>query len=432
MLEYHHLDESIKDWGEIMNILCIDLKSFYASVECVLRGLDPFEVDLVVADKDRGGGSIVLAVSPHLKKQGVPSRCRIYELPDNVEIIYAKPRMRKYIEFASRIYEVYLKYISSDDIHIYSIDEAFLDFTTYMSYYNQTEEEIALMILKDIFKTTGVSATCGIGENMFLAKVALDCLAKKSPNGIAHLDQRRFYEEIWDLKPLSKIWGIGDRMERRLARMNIFTLRDIAHYPVEKLEKEFGIMGRELYEHAYGIDNSTVQKVKNYQPVSQSFGHGQVLFEDYNYRDLYTILLEYVDELALELVRRDFCCQTIELGVGYSKSVGGGFYRQYTFPHKTNSKKVLLEGFRKLFFDNIEDFPIRRIQVRVGGLSEADYYQTDLFYDTTKAKKEYDLFKTLSEIRSKYGKNSINMATSFLAKATKIKRNVLIGGHNAE
>lgn len=415
-----------------MNILCIDLRSFYASVECVLRGLDPFKVNLVVADKDRGGGSIVLAVSPHLKKQGVPSRCRIYELPKNIDIIYAKPRMRKYIEFAAWIYDIYLKYVSEEDIHIYSIDEAFLDLTTYMSYYNQREEAIAEMILKDILITTGISATCGIGENMFLAKVALDCLAKKSSNGIAYLDQRLFYEKIWDLTPLNKIWGIGSRIEKRLARMNIFTLRDLAHCSLEKLEKEFGIIGRELYEHAYGIDYSTVQAVKNYKPQSRSFGHGQVLFEDYHYRDLYTILLEYVDELAIELVKRDLCCQMIGLGVGYSKAVGGGFYRQYTFPHKTNSKKMLLEGFRKLYFDNIEDLPIRRIQVRVGALSKADYLQTDLFTDVNKAEKEYNLLKTMGEIRTKFGKNSINMATSYFKKATKIKRNSLIGGHNAE
>jgi DNA polymerase V len=172
--------------------MCIDLKSFYASVECVLRGLDPFEVNLVVADKERGGGSIVLAVSPHLKKFGVPSRCRIYELPTDMDIIYAKPRMKKYIEFSSRIYDIYLKYIAKEDIHVYSIDEAFMDFTSYMNYYNMPLSSIGRMILDDIFKTTGITATCGMGDNMFLAKVALDCLAKHSPDYMSYLNQELF------------------------------------------------------------------------------------------------------------------------------------------------------------------------------------------------------------------------------------------------
>jgi DNA polymerase V len=412
--------------------MCIDLKSFYASVECVLRGLDPFEVNLVVADKERGGGSIVLAVSPHLKKFGVPSRCRIYELPTDMDIIYAKPRMKKYIEFSSRIYDIYLKYIAKEDIHVYSIDEAFMDFTSYMNYYNMPLSSIGRMILDDIFKTTGITATCGMGDNMFLAKVALDCLAKHSPDYMAYLNQELFYEKAWDIKPLSEIWGIGSRIEKRLNDMNIYCLRDLAHYSLPKLEKEFGIIGRELFEHAYGIDFSTVQEARSYKPQSRSFGYGQVLFEDYNYRDLYTILLEYVDELAIDLISRKLCCQMIGLGIGYSMAVGGGFYRQLTFPHKTNSKKILLEGFRKLYLDNIENLPIRGIQVRLGSLTHEDYVQTELFTDPEKAKKEHDLYAVLGEIQDRFGKNAVNTAISFTEKATKMKRNKLIGGHNAE
>ena len=303
---------------------CIDLKSFYASVECVLRGLDPFKTKLVVADKERGPGSVVLAVTPKLKSLGVSSRCRIYNLPDDPEIIYAKPRMKKYIEFATRIYQVYLKYVAKEDIHVYSIDEAFLDLSTYLKYYNKPPEEIAREILAEIYKETGITASCGLGDNMFLAKVALDILAKKSPNNIAYLNQELFKEKIWKVEPLSKIWGIGTRLEKRLYKMGIKNLADLARYPLEKLEKEFGVVGRELLEHAYGIERTTVKEARNYLPASKSFGRGQVLYEDYHYRDLEVILIETVDEIATELVARKLTCELIGLAIGYSKTAGGG------------------------------------------------------------------------------------------------------------
>lgn len=418
--------------GVDMVVFCVDLKSFYASVESVLRGLDPFTTNLVVADKERGPGSIVLAVTPHLKNFGAKSRCRIYELPKVENIIYAKPRMRKYIEFSSKIYEIYLKYVDKEDIHIYSIDEAFLDMTTYMKYYNMNAIDLAKKILKDIFDTTKITATCGIGDNMFLAKVALDILAKHQPDNIAYLNEATFKEKIWNIKPLREIWGIGSRLERRLARMNIYTLKDLANTSVEKLEKEFGIIGNELYLHAHGIDHSTVQEVKNYHPQSKSFGHGQVLYQDYNYKDLYIVLLETVDEIATELVTRRLCCQVLGLGIGYSQDIGGGFFRQLTLETKTNSRKRLMEGFKKLYYDNIEDLPIRQIQVRVGRLQNEDFIQQDIFTDVEKTKKEHDLYDALGKIKNKYGKSSVHLAISNDDKATLIKRNSLIGGHNAE
>lgn len=401
-------------------------------MECVLRGLDPFTTDLVVADESRGPGSIVLAVSPHLKQLGVSSRCRVFELPKNCNIIFAKPRMKKYIEFSSKIYDIYLKYVDRNDIHIYSIDEAFLDFTNYMKYYNCNLKDIAVKVLNDIYASTGITASCGAGDNMFLAKVALDCLAKKRKNNIAYLNQELFYKYIWDLKPLNKIWGIGKQIEKRLAKMNLYSLRDLANHSLVKLEKEFGVIGRELYEHAHGIDNSIVSEVRKYKPRDESFGYGQVLFSDYNYKDAYTILLEYVDEVTTELVLRKAVCGLIGIGIGYSKKVGGGFFRQLTFSNKTNSRKRIRSAFKKLYFDNVKDLPIRRIDVRIGKLSAEDYVQTDLFTDINKEKKEHDLFKAIGEIQSIYGKNSVNMAISYTDKATKIKRNSLIGGHNAE
>jgi DNA polymerase V len=415
-----------------MVIFCIDLKSFYASVECVLRGLNPYTTNLVVADKERGPGSIVLAVSPKLRTYGVSSRCRIFDLPKDPDIIYAKPRMKKYIEFSSKIYSVYLKYVGKEDIHVYSIDEAFLDLTTYMKYYNKTAVDIAGMIIDDIFRATGITASCGIGDNMFLAKVALDILAKHQPTHVAYLNQDLFKRHIWDIMPLRDIWGIGAGVEKRLNRMGIYTLRDLAHFPLSGLEKAFGILGRELLEHAYGIDHSTIKEVRNYLPRSKSFGHGQILYRDYNYQDLEILLTETVDEIATELVTRRLTCRQIAIGIGYSKKVGGGFSRQMVLPHQTNSRKILMESFLYLYRKHIKDFPIRAVYVRVGKLANEDYVQLDLFSDTEKNRKEHDLYQAIGQIKRRYGNNAIHLALSKSEKSTFIKRNELIGGHNAE
>ena len=417
---------------EMTHVLCIDLKSFYASVECSLRGLDPFLVNLVVADKERGGGSIVLAVTPHLKKYGVASRCRIYELPTNLDIIFAKPRMQKYIDFSCMIYDVYLKYVSVEDIHVYSIDEAFLDLSPYMNYYHQPIEEIAKSIIHDIFLKTKITATCGIGPNMFLAKVALDCLAKKSPNNIAYLNETTFKEKLWDLRPISEVWGIGFRIEKHLARMGIYCLRDLANYSLEKLQKTFGVIGQELYNHAHGIDETTVQAARNYIPESHSFGHGQALYEDYNREDAKIILTEMVDELVTELIMRKKCCQLIGLGIGYSQKVGGGFGRQLSFDCKTNSRKIILDGFLSLYNKYTQDFPIRRLNVRLGKITNEDFMQADMFEGIQKTQKEHDLYQALGEIKNRFGRSAVYLAVSKSEKGTLIKRNTLIGGHNVE
>ncbi|MGD9605113.1 MAG: damage repair protein [Bacilli bacterium] len=417
---------------EMTHVLCIDLKSFYASVECSLRGLDPFSVNLVVADKERGGGSIVLAVTPHLKKYGVASRCRIYELPTNLDIIFAKPRMQKYIDYSCMIYDVYLKYVSAEDIHVYSIDEAFLDLSPYMRYYQQSIEEIAKKIITDIYLKTNITATCGIGANMFLAKVALDCLAKKSPSNIAYLDDTSFKEKLWDLRPISEIWGIGFRTAKHLEKMGIYCLRDLANYPPEKLKKTFGVVGLELYDHAHGIDKTTVQEARNYIPESRSFGHGQALYEDYSREDAKIILTEMVDELVTELIMRKKCCQLIGLAIGYSQKVGGGFGRQLSFDCQTNSRKMILDGFLSLYNKYTLQLPVRRLGVRLGKLTNEQYIQADLFEGMNKTQKEHDLYQAIGEIKNRFGRGAIFLAVSKSEKATLIKRNKLIGGHNAD
>lgn len=414
-----------------MKVLCIDLKSFYASVECVLRGLDPFMTDLVVADESRGGGSVILAVTPHLKQKGVPSRCRLYELPKDMDIIIAKPRMQKYIDFASMIYKVYLKYVSEEDIHVYSIDEAFLDVTNYMSYYKMTVEELAKKILQDIYETTKVTGSAGIGDNMFLAKVALDCLAKKSPEGVFYLDQERFKKYIWDITPLTAIWGIGSGVAKRLAKRNIVSMRDIANTDVCELEREFGVIGRELHEHAHGVDPSIVSEIRNYKPSAKTFGASQILFRDYHFREIPVILSEMIDDIVCKLVERDLTTQLIELGIGYSKETGGGFYKQRTLSKPIFSKKELYQEFMKIYQENISFSPIRKVMVRVGKLSKEHFIQENLFEVSKDYSKDKHLYQAINYVKQRFGSNAIHLAISYTDAGTKVLRNSLIGGHNA-
>src|SRR5690554_5282677 len=290
--------EDLKVYQLNRNILCIDLKSFYASVECVLRGLDPFKTPLVVADKSRGGGSIVLAVTPYLKSLGIPSRCRIHELPENLNIIFAKPQMQTYLEYSASVIGVYLDFISEDDLYVYSIDEAFLDLTSYLAYYKKTDIELAEKILNTITSKLGLTATCGIGPNMLMSKLSMDIEAKKNPNNIAKWNYDDIKDHLWPVTPLSKMWGIGHRMESHLNKFGLFTIGDIANYPKEKLKRRFRVLGEELWYHTHGIDLSDIKDKDKLRAKPKSFGSGQVLFRDYNETEIMTIILEMVDEVS--------------------------------------------------------------------------------------------------------------------------------------
>ena len=414
-----------------MPFLCIDLKSFYASVECALRGLDPFTTNLVVADKERGGGSIVLAATPCIKAHGAKSRCRIYELPKNVYPIYAKPRMNKYIEYSAMVYKIYLRFVSKEDIHVYSIDEAFLDLTSYLKYYNCSIFEIAKKIIDTIFKETKITATAGIGDNMFLAKVALDIIAKHEKDNIGYLNQELFQKRIWNHKPITDSWGNGHEMAKRLYHMGIDTIGQIAKGKKERFIDLFGVMGEELYNHSHGIDNSSIQGIKDYVPSSKSLGNGQVLFEDYNCHDAYIILEEMVYRLVLDLHTKKLTTNSISLFIGYSKDYEGSFCKQTRLLYQTSSFKLIMQEFKYLYWENIINNPIRNLSVRAGGLKEDGYLAFDLFNDSDSLLKERNLYRAIVEIRERFGKNAINKAISLDEKATLIKRNGLIGGHNA-
>ena len=275
--------------------LCIDLKTFYASVECVERNLDPFNTNLVVADPSRGKGTICLAISPKLKAAGIKNRCRIYEIPEEIKYIVAKPRMKKYIEYSANIYAVYLKYIAKEDIHVYSIDECFLDITKYLKLYQLSAEGLAKKIVDDVLSTTGITATVGIGTNLYLAKVALDITAKHTKNNMGYLNEQLYQETLWYHQPLTDFWQIGKGISKRLNRLRIFNMYDLAHASESELYQEFGINAQYLIDHAWGKEPTLISDIKAYKPRSNSISSGQVLFEDYNYDDGLLVVKEMVE-----------------------------------------------------------------------------------------------------------------------------------------
>jgi DNA polymerase V len=414
------------------HILCIDLKSFYASVECAERQLDPFKTPLVVADAGRGGGSIVLAVSPYLKSLGIPSRLRFYELPENIDMIVAKPRMSLYLEYSAKIIEVYLKYISEDDLYVYSVDEAFLDVTEYLNYYQMTDVELAKEILKSIYEETKLFATVGIGPNMLISKLALDIESKKAPDFIARWDYESIKEKLWPIEPLSEMWGIGYHMQKRLNRLGLVKIGDIANYSVSELKRQFGILGEELYYHTHGIDMSMIQHKHNVRSKSKSYGIGQTLFSDYYVPDVFQIIIEMVDDVSRRLRLSHKVAKTIHLGIAYSKEVGGGFSRQITLEQPTSSEKTIYETCLALFNKYYEKgTPIRRVHVSASQLQKAHVYQFSLFEDPERLLKEHNLFQTVDEMKFKYGRNAINRASTELDTSTAKARNKMIGGHHA-
>jgi len=421
----------MKEYQIYKEIICIDLKSFYASVECSFLNLDPFKTPLVVADKSRGGGSVVLAVTPFLKNLGVPSRCRIYELPKNINIIFRRPQMKKYMIVAKKIIEIYLNYISEEDLHIYSIDEAFLDLTPYLSLYKKNTKEIAQDILRSIYKKTGIYASCGIGKNMLLSKLALDLEAKDSPDFISCWDYNSVKEKLWKVNSLSKMWGIGPRLEKKLHRLGITNVYDLAHYNKEALKEHFGILGEELYYHANGIDQSKIQDKKYIFSKRKSYGQSQVLFRDYYAPDIYIIIRETVDELTRKLRSSNYYTQTIRLGISYSKDFSSGFNRQITLDEPTMSGNEIFKACIKLFQKFYKGFPIRKIYVGLTKLKKLEYKKISIFdYEEKSIEAENNIFHKVDEIKRKFGKNLINRSSSMLDSSTIRSRNKMVGGHH--
>lgn len=413
--------------------LCIDLKCFFASVECIERNLDPFNTNLVVADASKGKGAICLAISPKMKELGVRNRCRLFEIPSNINYIAALPRMKKYIEYSANIYSIYLKYISAEDIYVYSIDECFLDVSSYLKMYNKTVKQLAKMIIDDIYNSTGICATVGIGTNLFLAKVALDICAKHASDFMGYLDEKTFKEKIWHHKPITDIWNIGRGIAKRLEKYNCYTLYDITTIDEQILYKEFGVNAEFLIDHAKGYEPCTIKDIYNYHAKSRSISNGQILFEDYKYEEALLALKEMVEVTVLDLVDKDLVCNGISLYIGYSKDVIKAAKGSLVLDEYTNSLKKLTEYFIYLFEKKVsKDYLIRRINIGFNNVVD-DIYQTfNIFTNFEEEEKEKKIQKTIIEIKKKYGKNSILKAMNLKEKATTIKRNKLIGGHNGE
>lgn len=410
-------------------IFCIDLKSFYASVECTLRGLNPLTTPLVVADESRGGGSIVLAVTPYLRSLGMPSRLRVFEIDPNYQVIFAKPRMKTYIDYSIKVIDTYLDFVSDEDLFIYSIDEAFLDVTTYLSYYQMTPYQLAKTILKALFDRLGLYATCGIGPNMLIAKLALDLESKTNKDYIAQWQYDDIQHKLWPITPLSKMWGIGSRMESNLNKLGIYSIGELAKYDKNKLKKLFGIKGLELYHHANGRDQSLIQNQDQLKIINQSYSVGQVLFSDYNYHTAKLIIQEMCEDITRRLRLNKKTCWTVSLSIGYSKGVGG-FSRQMRLDNKTNSESRLFKAFMMLYERFIEDYPIRQIHLGVSSLSNISHYQMSLFEDYQAEQIKYELDLSVDYIKDKYGKNAIDKASSLYKHSTKKHRNTTVGGHH--
>ena len=412
------------------NILCIDLKSFFASCECVERNIDPFTTPLVVANPNQGKGAITLAITPFLKNLGIKSRTRLYEIPSSIKYTIVPPRMSLYIKKSKEVVNIYLDYVAPEDLHIYSIDECFLDVTNYLKMYKKNDYELAEVILQDIEKRTGLTATCGIGPNMLLAKVSMDTEAKKYKNGIAKWTYNDVKTKLWGITPLSKMWGIGPRMEKNLNNLNIYTIGDLAQYDQNKLKDKFGVMGLELWNHANGIDESKISDYKEL-PKDKSYSNSQVLFKDYNEDNNKLIILEMVDVITARLRKNSKQTTVIGLGITYSKDVGGGFYHSLKLANPTDlSQEIVKECY--LIFDRYYEFlPIRKVSISCGGLIPKMGVQLNLFEPSKQVEKDIKMNEALDEIKDKYGKNSVVKASSLLPDSTALDRNQKIGGHKA-
>ena len=428
--------KEVKKMGRQKSFICIDLKSFYASVECVERGLDPFKTNLVVADPTRSQSTICLAITPAMKKLGVKNRCRIHEIPAGIEYITAMPRMQLYIDYSARIYSIYLRYISKEDIHVYSIDECFMDVTNYLSLYHMTEKEMAVELMDAVMKETGITATAGIGTNLYLAKVAMDIVAKHVDDHIGILNEISYRQQLWDYSPLSDFWRIGSRTEKKLAGYGIHTMGDIAYTSVtseEWLYKMFGIDAELLIDHAWGLESCDIHDIKNYHTEEHSLSNGQVLMRNYSFEEAAVVVREMTDVLVLDLVSKGLITGSVTLWIAYDhryeRPSSHGTVRLTSL---TNSSSTIMDEVDKLY-QKITDrhTGIRRIEICANRVMPEGYLQYDLFTDPATVEKEKNLQQAILDVKKKYGKNAIMRGANLLDCSTYRERNNQIGGHRA-
>ena len=491
--------------------IAIDLKSFYASVECQERGLNPITTNLVVADSSRTEKTVCLAVSPSLKQYGIPGRARLFEVIQKVNeinaqrkinapghkftcssyddialkknndlelsYIIAPPRMSYYMEYSTRIYNIYLKWFSADDIYVYSIDEVFIDVTHYLQTYKITPRELVTKVIKNVYDETGITATAGIGTNLYLCKVAMDIVAKHitpDKNGvrIAGLDEMTYRKYLWNHRPLTDFWRVGKGISRKLEKNGIFTMGDVARTSEkneELLYKLFGINAELLIDHAWGYEPCTIESIKAYKPVTNSISSGQVLHCPYNYEDTKLIVKEMTELLTLDLVKKNLVTSKMVLTIGYDienlsnpeisklylgevtldhygRKVPKSAHGTINIDHKTSSTKIITNSVMELYEKIInKKLLVRRINITAEDVVNEDDYknnkkfeQIDLFIDYNeiekqqkKEKLEKELQKAVLDIKTKYGKNAVLKGMNFIEGGTTIERNGQIGGHKS-
>ena len=461
---------------ESRTYIAIDLKSFYASVECRERGLDPLTTKLVVADKSRTSKTICLAVSPALKAYGLSGRSRLFEVEAKareikrrtgreLEYIAAVPRMSLYIQYSTRIYNVYLKYFAPEDIHVYSIDEVFIDATSYLPFYKLSARELVARVIRDVLSETGITATAGIAPNLYLCKIAMDIVAKHvSPDKdgvrIAELDTASYRKQLWNHKPITDFWRIGKKTAQRLQKYFIHTMGDVARLSLKNpnfLFNEFGIDAEILIDHAWGIEPVGMKEIKNYKSETKSLGSGQVLHEPYSFEKTKIIVREMAELLVLDLFKKNLVAAAVTLQIGYDieslnqNDFDGEIVRDYygrevpkpahgtcSFNTETNSSKTIVEATVSLFEKIVNhEWLVRRVNISANNTIPVDRREPGLFDELEESdgglnhQKEDSLQKTRLEIIKKFGKNAILKGMNLENGATTRDRNNQIGGHKA-
>ncbi|KHD86385.1 UV damage repair protein UvrX [Heyndrickxia ginsengihumi] len=411
------------------SILCIDMKSFYASCAAIMRGLDPMECYLAVVGNLQQKGSVVLAASPKLKKDfGIKTGTRLFEIPKDNRILIVEAQMASYLKTSTEIVKLFNQYAPKEDIHVYSVDESFIKVDGLRRLFGDPHT-IAKKIKADIKTKFGLPCTIGIGPNMLMAKLALDLESKKAESGIAEWTYEDVQKKLWPVRPLSKMWGIGSRLEKTLNKMGIFSVGQLARHDLSLLEKKFGVMGNQLYHHAWGVDLSDLGA-----PILQgqiSFGKSQILMRDYKKEhEIKTVILEMCEEVARRARKSRKAGRTISLGIGYSESeYGGGFYRSHTIDEPTNITMVIYKECLKLFRQYYTGKSVRQISISLSRVTDDTNLQLSLFEPWKD--KQRDLAYVVDKIRDRFGSAAILRAVSYTEAGTALKRSKLVGGHKA-